>query len=488
MRYGIILLAALWLAAGGAARAANIETQKALDEYFAKQGEVLLVVYPPITGPELGAALIAGKAAEGATTAPVQLVVARVAGRREVQPVLAEAMPAAAGPPQFALLMNGKHLLTYGAAPWVDAAGRSHARGDLRIRDLEAAGGPKQLFELKDVIDLGLPSGSVQYSDCLLWQPKPHFLNNRGVLPVRNSYIHLSCNPEKGEYKLYQHLAALPDAEKVDSANLNNRALLYYRAGALTDAARLLEQAYALAEADQSVVAHNQTLVKSEIEELSRQLQHAESQTGDRALLYFWQGEFRLSLGALEPRQREGMTDSDAAMAGLALAQLDRWPEVDNLTVDLERRKAPFLAEYISSLVDIADLQNHPDISSTYLQALGAVGSDTPAYAAWYAEALDRRGRSAEAQFALEHYLATHPGGSVNAAPRLKLCELYWRQGNRAGCDALAQDALAGPLTDLQAYAQLADFYDLSTARREIRPEGDRIVAPDKPLDTFGIN
>jgi hypothetical protein len=488
MRLGLIMFTALWLALGTGAWAANIESQKVLGEYFAKQGEVLLVVYPPITGPELGVALVAAKTADGAAPASAQLIAARVAGRREVQQVLAETYALAGGAPQFALLMNGKHLLTYNPTPWKDAAGQDHARGDLRIRDLEAQGGPKQLYELKDVVDLGLPAGSVQYSDCLLWQPRQHFLNAHGVLPVRNNYVQLSCNPDKNEYTLFQHLTALPDAEKVDSANLNDRALLFYRLGALTDSARLLEQAYSLAESDQSIVAHNQELVKGEITELSRQLQHAEGRQGDRALMYFWQGDFRLSLGALDSRKREGMTDLDAGLAGLALAFLDRWPEVDSLSVELERRKVPFLAEYISYLVDIADLQNHADISSTYLQALGAVGSNTPAYAAWYAEALDRRGKSAEAATALEQYLATHPGGSVNAAPRLKLCELYTRLGNSAGVGQLAKDALAGPLTDLQAYAQLADYYDLSAARREIRPEGDRLIAPQGKLDTFGIN
>jgi len=51
------------------------------------------------------------------------------------------------------------------------------------------------------------------------------------VLPVRNSYVQLSYNTEKKEYRLYQHLTVLPAADTVDSANMNDRAILYYRMG-----------------------------------------------------------------------------------------------------------------------------------------------------------------------------------------------------------------------------------------------------------------
>ncbi len=489
MRLGMAVIALIWLAHTGAASAANQDTQRILGEYFAKQGEVLSVTYPPISGAEMGAAIIAPEpAGEAASKAPPQLIVARLAGRSDVQQVLLEALPAAGGTPQYALLMNGKHLLTYPTTEWKDAAGITHAQGDLKIRDLEAEGGIKVLYELKDAVDLGLPAGSVQYSDCLLWQPLPHFLNARGTLPVRNSYVQLSFNPEKNEYALYQHLTALPDAGTVESANLNNRALLYYRLGDLSEAGSLLEKAYALAEDDQSIIAHNQELVKSEVSELGRQFSRLEGRAADRSLLYFWQGEFAACLGELAPRQQAGLSDLDCAMAGLAMAYEKRWRDVDKMTIDLERRKAPFLADYIGQLVQIADIQGHPDIASLYMQALAAAGASSPAYATLYAESLERRGQGPDAERALEQFLSTHRAGSANAAPRLKLFELYSRRGNTSSCAQLEKDALDAPLTDLLGYVQLADYFDLSAARVPIRSDDNGMQAPSKPLDVFGIN
>lgn len=478
-----------WIGLTSMAAAANQDTQRILGEFFAKQGVVVAVAYPPISGAELGAAVIAPPAAADATSkAPLQLSVARLAGRGDVQQVLLEALPAANGIAQFALLMNGKHLMTYPTTEWKDAAGVTHLRGDLVIRDLEAEGGVKVLYELKDVIDLGLPSASVQYSDCLLWQPLPHFLNTRGVLPVRNSYVHLSFNPELNEYALYQHLTALPDAGTVESANLNNRALLYYRLGNLGEAARLLEQAYALAEDDQSVIAHNQELVKSEIDELGRQFARSEGRAVDRPLMYFWQGDYAACLGELAPRQQAGLSDTDCAMAGLAMAYEKRWRDVDKLSIDLERRKVPFLAEYIGQLVLIADMQGYPDIASPYMRALAAIGAQSPVYAALYAESLERQGKAPDAESVLQQFLSTHPGGSINAQPRLKLYELYSRRGNKSSCEQLQKDALAAPVTDLLGYVLLADYLDLSAARKPVRTDNNGLLAPQKPLDVFGIN
>jgi hypothetical protein len=489
MRLGMALTALLWLVHTSGALAANQDTMRILGEYFAKQGEVQSSVYPPISGAELGAAVIAPKpAGEGASKAPPQLIVARLAGRNDVQQVLAESLPAADGKPQFALLMNGKHLLTYPTTEWKDAAGTVHLRGDLKIRDLEAEGGIKVLYELKDAVDLMLPAGSVQYSDCLLWQPQQHFLNARGVLPVRHNYVQLSFIPAKNEYALYQHLTSLPDAGAVESANLNNRALIYYRLGDLGEAGRLLEQAFALAEDDQSVIAHNQELVKSEIGELGRQFSRVEGRASDRSLMYFWQGDFAACLGELAPRQQSGLSDLDCAMAGLAMAHEKRWRDVDKVSIDLERRKAPFLAEYIGQLVQIADMQGYPDIASPYMKALATIGAGSPVYATLYAEALERRGKALDAEKVLEQYLAAHPGGSVNAQPRLKLYELYTRRGNTASCAQLEKDALAAPVTDLLGYVQLADYFDLSAARVPVRTDDNGIQAPNKPLDVFGIN
>lgn len=488
MRLGLIMLGCLWLAYTATAGATTTENQAALHKYFAAKGEIQIETYPPISGPEIGVAVLAPKpAAEGATPGTSQLVVARVAGRGNPQEVLAEALPAANGNPQFALMMNGKHLMTYGTSAWTDPAGISRARGDLRIRDLEAEGGVKVIYELKDVVDLSLPVGSVQYSDCLLWQPWPHFLNARGVLPVRNSYVQLSYNTEKKEYRLYQHLSVLPDADTIEAANMNNRAILFYRLGDLGQASELLEQAYASSEADQSLIAHNQELIKGELSELGRQSTRIEGRPSDRALMYFWQGDYAGCLRELAPRQHDGLSDPDCAMAGLAMASQKRWPEVDKLTINLEHHKAPFLAEYIGRLVHIADLQGYGDVASLYLQALAAADAASPAYAALNAEALDRKGKTADAERALEQYLLSHPGGSVNAEPRLKLYELYARRGNSTGCEQLQKDALQGPVTDLLGYVLLADYMDLSSALKPMKKDADHIQAPP-PLETFGIN
>lgn len=488
MRLGTIMLVLSWLAFTATAGATTTENQAALHEYFATKGEITLETYPPISGPEIGVAVIAPKsAAEGSAPGTAQLVVARVVGRGNPQEVLAEALPAANGNPQYALMMNGKHLMTYGSSAWTDETGSSRARGDLRIRDLEAEGGVKTIYELKDVIDLSLPVGSVQYSDCLIWQPWPHFLNASGVLPIRNSYIQLSFDTEKNEYRVYQHLTVLPDAETVEAANMNNRAVLYYRMGDLEQASQLLEQAYASSEADQSLIAHNQEMIKGEISELGRQSTRIAGRPSDRALMYFWQGDYAGCLRELAPRQHDGLSDFDCAMAGLSMASQKRWPEVDKLTIQLERHKAPFLAEYIARLVHIADMQGFGDVASLYLQALAAADTNCPAYAALSAEALDRKGQAADAERALEQYLARHSGGSTNAEPRLKLFELYTRRGNSLGCEQLKKDALQGPVTDLMGYVLLADYVDLSSALKPMKKDAEHIQAPP-PLETFGIN
>jgi hypothetical protein len=479
----LLLLAGLPLPAGATSKA----NQDMLMKHFATLGTVLSATFPPIGGPEIGAAVIAGKAAEGSTPPP-RLRIVRVEGGGRIVDVLDEALPTAAERPQYALLHGGKHLMTYPTTAWVDGAGITHTRGDLAVRDLEAAGGPKVVYELKDAVDVAFSAGAVEYDDCLLWQPDPHFLNAARTLPVRNNYVQMSFNAETNTYELYQHLIVLPDAAQVDAANLNNRAILYYRAGYLLQAARLLEQASSLAEANQSLIAHNQELVKSEIADLERQLERLAGRPANRALLYYWQGDYGACLRELEARQPAGLTDTDCAMAGLCLAQVKRWPDVDKTSIELEHRNVPFLASYLAELVRIAGWQGFHDIAATYLQALVAVGRDLPAAAALKAQLLASTGRTADAQSLLEQYLAAHPGGSVNAGPRLRLYELYRGHGDSAGCQQLVQDALAGPVTDLLGYVLLADYADLSTALAEVAPESDRIKAPQSPLDVFGIN
>ena len=95
----------------------------------------------------------------------------------------------------------------------------------------------------------------------------------------------------------------------------------------------------------------------------------------------------------------------------------------------------------------------------------------------------------ASAQQLLENYVFTPANANRNLGePRLELYRIYHRQGNTTGCERLEQDALAGPVTNLQDYAQLVDFMDLSAAMIDIPIDSsDRIKAPDEPLDSVSF-
>jgi len=127
-----------------AAYATTTENQAALHKYFRAKGQIISETYRRSTGRRWGWRCWRQRPRRRARYRRRRsLWWPRVAGRGNPQEVLAEALPAAKGNPQYTLMMNGKHLMTYGTSAWTDSAGVARIRGDLRIRDLEAEGGIK---------------------------------------------------------------------------------------------------------------------------------------------------------------------------------------------------------------------------------------------------------------------------------------------------------------------------------------------------------
>lgn len=472
---GAGLLAVVYLQPAAAISEKN---RSLLAKHFTELGTVKHELYAPLGGPELGAAVI--------DSGSPRLEVVEVAGR-EFKTLLTLGVPASSSRAPFTFLMTGQHLLTYPAIDWTDEQGLAHRRGDLTIYDLAAEGGPKKLYELKDVLDLYYEAVGSMTPQGLLWQPKRHFLNEAGLLPVKNQYFRLELDQQSGAYKLYQHLTALPDAAVVDAANINNRALLYYYQGRLTEAARLLEHAAQLAEADQSVVMHNQAMVKSELTDLSEQGNLMPERMFDEALAYYWQGDYSACLRTMEGRSN--FSDAQLAMLGLALAQTKRWPEVDRITVELEHRQAAFFADYLAELVTIARFQRFFEIAQTYLLALQVTDKQHPGYAANLAALYALQGDSVRAEQLLQSYLSDQAGrGRDLSQPRLELYTLYFQRSNTLGCEELARAAQAEPLANLQGVVQLLDFIDFSAALTDVPlEEHDRIQAPEEPLEGLGL-
>jgi len=473
----VLMLTALAVLAAAPAQAISEKNRVALAKHFAELGPVKHELYAPLGGPEVGAAVIEG-------TSPRMEVV--LVNGKEFKTLLTLGVPAVTEQSPFTFLLTGMHLLTYPTVDWTDSAGPVHHRGDLAIYDLSAKDQPKKLFELQDVLDLTFAAAGSLTPEGLLWQPSRHFLNTGEILPVKNNYFRLALNQETGEYQLYMHLTALPDAATVDSANINNRALLYYNEGRLFEASRLLEQAAQLAESNQSVVLRNQALINSELDDLDAQGNLLPDKPFDEGLAYYWEGDYGACLRVMENRQN--FSDTQLAMLGLALAQVKRWPEVDRTTVELERRKVPFLADYLSELVKIARFERFDEIANVYLLALQVTDKDCPGYAANLAAMYVLSGDTARAEQLLEDYLSKHAASERNLSePRLTLFTLYHQRANQAGCEQLLKDAQAGMQSDLNGLVQLLDFVDYSAAMTDVPlAPSDRIKAPKKPLEGFG--
>jgi hypothetical protein len=477
--FTLCLLGCAMLATPAAAISEKNETL--LKDYFRSQGEVIYELYAPFGGPELGGAILRNSG--GAA-----LQVVEVQGRADCKTLYTQPVNPDFTPPPFTFLLTGQHLFVYSTTPWTGPDGLEHQRGDLKIISLLPESAGNVLFELKDVCDLRIEPGGALTLDNLLWQPSSHFLNRFGFLPRKSDYFRLSLDMADGKYKLYQHLAALPDAATNDWANLNNRALYHYSTFRLKDASYLLEQASRVAEGDQSIITRNQQYVKSEITDLAAQQNLLPDLPYSEPLESFWQGDYAAVLRALEVRQQQGLTAFDYAVYGLSLAQLQRWPAVDNATITLEKQNFPYLSDYLWELIQIALYQGFPDVAQTYLVALQVTDPKHPGCATGTARLERLRGNLAEAERVLERYLADPAVNSRDVADaRLELCDLYHQRGNLVGCQQLVADALKPPVTNLQAYAELLDYIDYSTARIELPvDQSNRMKAPEDPLESIG--
>lgn len=462
--------------------AASEENRAKLAKHFASLGTVHYELFAPLGGAEAGGAVI------GDDT-HAQLFIARVSEGR-VEELICESVESADGKPPFTFLLIGAHALVYPTREWTDADGKAHRTGDLTVYDIITKDAPRKMLEIKEVVDLSFQAGSAKSTDNLLWQPDPHLLNNNGVLPVKYNYNRLSYDPERNEYRLYQHLTALPDAATVQAANMNNRAIVRYRAGDLLGASQLLTQADSIASADQSVIGRNQALLNSEIEDLADQGRMFEDRPYDEALQYFWQGDWSGVLRVTQARGQYGLTDLESALVGLALAHEKRWPEVDRVTLDLEQRGAPFFTDYLWELAKIAYDHGFTDIANTRVLALEALDPRHPGHAVGHSRLLRAMGETEQGEQVLERYLLDPGNAGRNLSePRLELYSLYYKRANLSGCSQLVEDALRAPVTDLLAYVRLLDFVDLSTALADVPMDSSgRIPAPERPLETFGVN
>ncbi|MCH7472950.1 hypothetical protein IIA79_08375 [bacterium] len=483
MRLTIILCLVLAVVLSKAADAISPSNREKLAKHFQSLGTVTYELYSAYGGPEIGGAVIENSDQSS------RLLVVQVGARGGIADLYAGTLMEHAEEPPFTFMAGGNHLLTYPTTAWAAKNGSTLPRGDLVIQDLSTPGGPKVIFELKDVVDLSFEVYGVRFQDKLIWQPMPHFLNSGNRLPLKFQYFRLSWDEEAGDYKLYHHLAPMPDAAISDTANMNNRALAYYYMGRIKGATRLLQDASRIAETHQSLVSRNQSLLKSELAGLAVQGQLRPDQPFDDALLHYWRGEFTACLNVLDRRQRAGLSDEDLALLGLALAQEERWPDVDKFTPLLEGRNTPFFADYLAEVLTITSYQHYPGIETNYLRALEDVEPNHPVCITGKARLLARLGDLAQAKQILEDYLANQQYGEHDpAVPRLALFKLYSASGNTVGRDELIRDAASGPIMNLAGLVDLIDYQDLSSAMADVPPEySDRIPVPKTPLDSISM-
>lgn len=500
-RVGFALLGAVAvLAAATPAFATKKENIELIEKHFATLGTVKYQAFAPLGGPEVGAAEIGGK-----------LVVVSVDGR-SIKSLISEPFSSTGNSADFCFMgEKGEHLLTYNATQFMDSQGQGHVRGDLLVRDLSQQGaavkgkatskaqsakdgtiasdakvdvtgsgsGPRVLFELRDAVDVGFKIGSWKFQDNFIWQPMRHFLNSGERLPRRSLYSRLMWDEVAKEYKLGHFLTPLPEAATVEAANTNNRAILFYRAGHLAEAAQLFSQATTQALTGQSVIAHNTGLVSIEMDDIAHQGRNLQGQAFDEALSLYWRGEYADALASLA-RRGDAVTEFDYALRGLALAQERRWPEVDETTEVLARkalssggRGKGFYADYLGELVSIALLQGPKmqEVAARYLKALEATDRNHPAYVRGIAALMQRTGKTTETQKVLENYISIAPDDADVADLRLMLFELYQDTGRPTA--TLIADAQRAPVLNIAGYVDLVDYYNLRAALGDVKFNGE---------------
>jgi hypothetical protein len=505
-----LILAGFALTTAHPALATSKENIERMNKQFDSMGRVVYVAYTDLGSPEIGVAELAGgpvkehakpaknqpaeaPAAEDPAPGNHRLVILKADDKGNISTLSTEPFTSTGNRHDFTFINGGKHLLTYAAQDWTDEHGVSHTRGDLVIRDLTAAGGPKQIYILKGAEDLGFKvAGSPKFQDNLIWQPMLHFLNTGERLPRRFAYSRLLWDDQKQEYTLAHFLTPLPQADTVVAANLNNRAIMYYRAGYLADAAQTFSQATTQAMSDQGIIAHNTELVGVEMEDISRQGAKLKDQPFDEALSEYWRGEFDDSIATLA-RRGDSLKEYDYALLGLALAQARRWPEVDRTTQSLATvalspggRGKQFYADYLGEMVRIALLQG-PRMTETagrYLKALENLDKGHPAYIAGIAALMQRNGQTSETERMVRSYIDISPGDLDLADLRLMLFELYQSTGQPT--NALIADAQREPVRNIAGIVDLLDYYDLRPALKKLSYEGDMFEIKGR-LSNFGL-
>jgi len=522
-----------WCLMGNSAQAISVKNEARLTEYFNGLGQVHYSLFSPLGGPEVGGAVIDDGDGTG------RLVIARVE-KDTIHELLTEDLSELSNKPPFTFLFTGHHALVYPTRSWTDTRSVEHRRGDLMIYDITMQDTPQELFALKDMCDIMFQAGGALSVDNLLRQPSPHFLNSTGMLPAKYNYIQLSFEavpakadaeppstdaaqvdsaseaetggdesegaqqPEQAasagheEAPEYTYVLSLPlkpmaNAAMIDAANLNNRAVFNYYRGRLLEATRLLTQADNIAESDQKLILHNQSLIKSELDDLGAQARLLPGVPFDEALQYYWQGDYLGVLRIMDTRRNLGMSDNDYALLGLALAHEKRWPEVDRATVELERRGWPLLADFLWELSKIADGQGFTEIdgiANQRLLALEAIAPNHPGYIAGLAKLLRRTGQEQQAIQVLEDYVFNPANADIDLSePRWELYQMRYHKADQIGCDQLIEAARTGPILNLLCYVQLLDFIDYSTALTDVPVDrSGRMTVPEYPLETFGVN
>jgi hypothetical protein len=447
------------------------DNRETLEKYFRDKGEVRYELYAPFGGPEVGVAVY-----ESGGRPQLEAVLQAGKGKGSTRTLISEALSSLPARTPFTLLQAGAHLLTYRS----DGPGTNS--GTLQIRDISGEGAPKIMLELRDIPDLTFQPGNNPGGTSLIWQVKPTFLNQGGRLPVKHSYARLVWDPVAGTYEVRQALIPLGGADQLEAANNNNRAIIYYNMGLLSEAAKLLDAAAMSAEYDQSSILHNKALVDSEMEDFALQ-SRVKGVPFDDALMYFFQGDYAACLRVLKGRDLN--TNLDIGMLGLALANERRWPESDKYTEELFKRRVDFLGEYVGMLVTVARNQGLAEIAALQLKKLEAYNAQDPVFVAELARLMVAADDPGGAKRLLERNLFSYSNFEPQlSAGTLLLFELYRNNLDDAGCQRLVNFA-AQPLLDLSAYAGMADYFDLSAALEDVRLDLDTIPYPEQPLDNF---
>ncbi|MEZ5339254.1 MAG: hypothetical protein R3F46_13465 [bacterium] len=472
---GLLLCAAV-LGICAPAIAATENGISRLDSHFSSLGTVEYKLYTPLGGPEMGAAVI--RDGSGLEMRVVEL--------RNGQPVsrISERMSEYTGKRPFTFLLTGRQFLSYPTRSWTDARGQEHQIGDLKIYDMTGES-PQVIFDLPNVADLSFQAKGALTASNLLWQPADHYLNTEGKYPLKYNYF-IVRQDQTGKYDIFHHLELLPDNGLVEAARYNNRAIYYYMHDDLMGAINAMSKANIITDRDQSIILSNTDFLKSELADIEYQAEHNPDPLVDEARMYFWSGQYQPALRVLETRQRY-MSDADWALSALCLAKLKRWPEADNITAELRRRDVPWLGDFLSDLLDIAELQRLPRVLEVQMRAMEALDPSHPALIAAKARILLGAGQTAEAQRMLEGYLARRPDREVDEA-RYELYGIYHAAGDQAGMERLLGELRQGQITDLRDYVNLKDYHDFSVVMEELEVDQTEFIkSPKNPLQDLTV-